>query len=250
MTLEANKLSYSYPHTEKTVVESFSLNLRPGDFTVLIGPNGCGKTSLLKLLSGRCVPNRGTVLLDGVRVDRISPRVRARSLAFVPQNPPRSSFTVFELLVTARNAHIPRGAFTLSARDRAGIRAALETAGVAALADRSFDALSGGERQRVMVAAALAQEPDYLLLDEPTSAADPGQKIYLMNLLSALPTRPGVLLVTHDLQLAARYARQVILFHEGRILAEGAPREVICPALVSRVFGHNAGDWLSPEHGT
>ncbi len=236
--LEAKNLTFRYG--ARPLVDDFSLRLRPGDFTMLLGPNGSGKSTLLKLLAGFLTPQQGNILFKRRPLQDVSLRERARTLAVVMQNaPPVLNFTAREMVMLGRNARLSR-LTPPTPHDREAVATAMAQLQITDLAAAPCNQLSGGERQRVMLAAALAAEPEVLLLDEPTSALDPAHALAAMHLLTTLPGAPAVLMVSHDLQLAARYARQLLLFRDGRVLAAGSPQSVLTPANLRAVYGCNA----------
>ncbi len=246
MLLEARHLRYSY--RSDCVVQDFSLTLRPGDFTVLLGPNGSGKSTVLRLLAGYLPTQQGEVSLDGQALSRLPHRERARLIAVMPQNHvPTLDFTVEDIVMLGRNSRLPRLAPPGPA-DWAAVHSALDRLGLRHLSGRSCRRLSGGERQRVSLAAVLAQEAQILLLDEPCSALDPANSLAVMELLSSLPTSPAILLISHDLTSAVRYARQVILLHEGRTIASGPPESALSHENILSAY-HCASELLRDSQG-
>lgn len=225
MILRGDNLTFSYGET--TVLTDVSLSLASGELVMLVGPNGSGKSTLLKLLSGFLRPVSGTVSLDGVPLAEYSWRERAARQAFLSQdNTPSLEFTVREIVMLGRNPHL--GVFSSpGAEDEAAVDRALEAMELTGLADRPATRLSGGERQRTMLAAVLAQQSECLLLDEPTSALDVRHALALVEHLRGLRGRCGILMVTHDLGLALRYADRVVLLKEGAVVASGAPDETM-----------------------
>lgn len=225
MLLEARNLNYSY--REDHVVQDFSLSLREGDFTVLLGPNGSGKSTILRLLAGYLPAQRGEVTLDGRALAKLSHLERAWQIAVMPQNSaPVLDFTVEDVVMLGRNSRLPRLA-PPGRHDWSVVHSVLDHLGLRHLAGRSCNRLSGGERQRVSLAAVLAQEAKILLLDEPCAALDPANSLSVMQLLRSLPGPPAILLISHDLTSAIRYARQVILLKDGRTVASGPPEAAL-----------------------
>ena len=217
-------------------VNGISFALEPG-VTGLLGPNGAGKTTLLRLLSGSLVPREGEIRLDDRVLGELGDRERARALAVVPQSE-SSPFpvTVREMVGMGRYAHLGPWE-SVGTRDRAVVDEALERCAVAALAVRQLDELSGGERQRARIARALAQEAPVLLLDEPTAGLDLRYRMELFHLLQELRADGlALLVVTHDLNLAARFADRLLLLDRGRERAGGAPRDVLSRETLEDVY--------------
>jgi len=234
--LEAREVDFSY--YDGLVIKSVSLGLKKGDIVGLIGPNGSGKTTLLRLLSGFLPPKSGSVCLSGRDLGQMSRREIARLIAVVPQELEMLfSFSVWEMVMMGRTPHAPR---LLGARrgDREVVERVMERVGIQYLAQRPFQELSGGERQKVIVAMALAQEPDILLLDEPTVHLDINHQVEVLELLRRLNRESGltVLATMHDLNLAALYFDNLVLLNEGEIVSHGTPEEVLQEANIRRVF--------------
>ena len=214
-----------------------SLSVTPGQLLAVVGPNGAGKTTLLRLLTGSLSPEQGEVLLDNRPLDGLDDRERARALAVVPQSE-SSPFpvTVREMVAMGRYAHLGPWERT-GGHDRAVVERALERCAVAELADRQINELSGGERQRSRIARALAQEAPILLLDEPTAGLDLRYRMELFHLLRELRGEGlAVLVITHDLNLAARFADRLLLLDRGRATARGAPESVLSREALEAVY--------------
>ena len=225
MKIETQNLFFSYG--EKKLLEGISLKLEPGRFTVMLGPNGGGKSTLLKLLTGELRPDSGKVLLDGRPVGEYPGRERAKRLGVVLQTaPPALDFTVWEYVLTGRSARMSPFA-PASRADKEAVLNALKLFQADHLADRPCNRLSGGERQRVMLAAAWAVEPEIFLLDEATSATDPAHTFAIMKLLRETARTRAVFLITHDLILAGNFADRILLLKDGRIYADGSPETVM-----------------------
>jgi iron complex transport system ATP-binding protein len=213
--------------------------VRSGDRLALAGPNGSGKTTLLRVLSGAALPGSGSVELDGAPLQALGPRKVARRIAVVAQHVDTTiSFTVRELVSMGRTPYIGllSGETT---RDRAAVDRALHDTETRMLANRRFSELSGGEQQRVMVAVGLAQETDFLLLDEPTVHLDLRHQHDLLELLLQLnrDRQIGVIAVLHDLNLAALYFERLAVLERGRIVAAGPPADVMTHDVLEQVFG-------------
>ena len=217
----------------------------------LLGPNGSGKTTLLRLMSGTLTPSWGTVTIDGKDVSALSRRDLARKIAVVPQETHSAfDFSVLDIVLMGRYPHL--GPFELEdARDLAIARDALAALGVDHLRGRPFGSLSGGEKQRVVIAGALAQASDALLLDEPTASLDLGYQLEIASLLVELNRSRGTTLVvsTHDLNLAAALCTDVVMLREGRVLAHGSVADVLTAANVRQLYGVDADVQFHPRAG-
>ena len=237
--LRADRVSFGYVDFE---LRDVSVDIPRGSFTGLLGPNGCGKTTLLRLMSGVLHPRDGDVRLEGEPIGRIARRQLARRIALVPQEThPAFDYTVMEMVLMGRHPHL--GPFALEGpADLAIAHNALAATGTAHLADRAYMTLSGGEKQRVIIASALTQSPELLLLDEPTASLDLGYQLEIAALLGTLNRDRGVTLVlaTHDLNLAASLCSDLVLLREGRVLAQGPTSEVLTASMVRRLYGVEA----------
>jgi iron complex transport system ATP-binding protein len=233
--LRADGLTLRYDR--RTVSEDLSLAVPDGSFTVIIGPNACGKSTLLRAMSGLLPPAAGRVLLDGAPLTSYPARERARRLAFLPQSMAApEGITVAELAARGRFAH--QGLLRRhSAADADAVDRALADTGTADLADRRLDELSGGQRQRAWIAMVLAQDTPLILLDEPTTYLDITHQLEVLTLLHRLHrTGRTIVAVLHDLHLAARYATHLVAMKDGRVVAQGRPEDVVTGALVREVF--------------
>ena len=224
---------------ERTVLEGLDLTIAPGRITSIVGANACGKSTLLRTVSRLLAPSQGRVLLDGKSVHRSPTRELARTLGLLPQSPiAPEGITVADLVGRGRHPH--HGLMSRwTSQDDAAVATALEVTGTADLADREVDALSGGQRQRVWIAMALAQQTDVLLLDEPTTFLDVNHQVEVLDLLTDLNHSRGItiVMVLHDLNLAARYSDRLVAMHGGRLYAHGRPEEVLNEAVIQSVFG-------------
>jgi iron complex transport system ATP-binding protein len=244
--LYASELSYGYTSSGRSArsftLDDVSVTVERGSLTGLLGPNGCGKTTLLKLLSGVLQPKHGTVSLNGEALAGRSRRDIARHLAVVPQEThPAFDYTVMEMVLMGRHPHL--GPFELEGpSDLALARDALAATGTEPLAARAYMTLSGGEKQRVVIASALTQAPDVLLLDEPTASLDLGYQLEVASLLRRLNRERSVTMVlaTHDLNLAASLCDQLILMRDGRMVAQGATRDVLTATTIRRIYDVDA----------
>jgi iron complex transport system ATP-binding protein len=220
------------------VVRGVDLAVPSGTFTAIIGPNACGKSTLLRSLVRLLEPSAGAVLLDGRPIAERPTREVAKVVGLLPQAPLiPEGMTVVDLVARARFPH-RHWYDRWSQRDERAVQGALEATGVADLASRAVDELSGGQRQRVWLALCLAQETPVLLLDEPTTFLDLAHQIEVLDLVRRLVRDHGrtVVAVLHDLQHAARYADHLVAMRDGRIVAEGPPGEVLTEALVLEVY--------------
>jgi len=233
---------FSYPRGGReplAVLRGIDLQLIPGELVALLGGNGSGKTTLLRLLSAALRADGGEVLVAGRPVGEWPRMALAQRVAVLPQHLELpEGFRVAELVAMGRAPHARR-LFGSTAEDELAVERALDDADAVELADRYPHELSGGERQRVLVAMALAQEPQLLLLDEPTLHLDLAHQVALLQRLRRLHAQREltVLAVLHDLNLAAAFAPRVVLLDGGRVAADGAPDDVLTPELIGRVFG-------------
>jgi len=236
-TLTAEALAVGYG--ERTVIDGLDLAVPPGAITAIVGANACGKSTLLRAMSRLLTPSSGQVLLDGALVHRMPAKRLARVLGLLPQSPiAPDGITVGDLVGRGRHPH--QGLFSRWSReDDEAVAAALEATDTVELADRAVDELSGGQRQRVWIAMALAQRTDLLLLDEPTTFLDVCHQVEVLDLLTDLNRTRGttIVMVLHDLNLAARYADHLVAIADGRIYAAGPPQDVLTVDTVRAVFG-------------
>ncbi len=223
----------------RTVVDDLSFEVPDGRITAIIGPNACGKSTLLRALARLLRPDRGGVVLDGENIHRLPTKEVARRLGLLPQSPiSPEGILVVDLVSRGRTPH-QRLFQQWSDGDEAAVREALEATHTIDLADRPVDQLSGGQRQRVWIAMAIAQQTDLLLLDEPTTFLDIAHQVDVLDLVDQLNSDRGrtVVVVLHDLNLACRYAHHLVAMRDGAIVASGRPEEVITEHSVREVFG-------------
>ncbi|MEE4591864.1 ABC transporter ATP-binding protein [Streptomyces sp. DSM 41524] len=226
-------------YEDRTVVDGLDLDIPDGEVTVIVGPNACGKSTLLRALGRLLRPRGGAVLLDGTDLARIPTKKIAQSVGLLPQTPVApEAITVADLVSRGRQPH-QRWWQQWSEEDERAVTDAMERTDVTALADRPVDELSGGQRQRVWIAMALAQETDLLLLDEPTTYLDISHQVEVLDLVRQLNHERGrtVVAVLHDLNQAARYADHLIAMKGGSIVARGRPGDIVTADLVHEVFG-------------
>ncbi len=247
--LTADRVSFAYRSGAPLVVDGVSIALARGGLVGILGPNGSGKTTLLKILSGALTPSAGSVRLDNRPLGEWPRRALARRIALVPQETYAPfDFTVLDIVLMGRYPHL--GTFALEGpADLAIARQALAATGTTAFETRSFGTLSGGEKQRVVIASALAQTPEVLLLDEPTASLDVGHQLEVQLLLSGLNLDRGVTMVlsTHDLNFAAALCRHLILLRNGRVVAQGPTEEALTPGTVRALYGVEADVQLHPR---
>jgi iron complex transport system ATP-binding protein len=237
---------------DKVVVSDLDLDLTDGSFTAIVGPNGCGKSTLLRALGRLMRPASGQVLLDGRAIARTPTREVARVLGLLPQAPiAPEGLTVADLVARGRHPH-QSWLRQWSRDDEALVAEALSWTDMADLADRPVDALSGGQRQRAWISMALAQGTDLLLLDEPTTYLDLSHQIDVLELVGRLHAERGrtVVVVLHDLNLAARYAQRLVAMKDGALVASGTPDEVLTESLLADVFDLEARVLPDPVTGT
>ena len=221
------------------VLRGVSLDVADGEFVGLIGPNGCGKTTLLRVISGVLAPERGRVVISGIDLREIGRRRLARIMACLSQDLALDlPFTVEEVALMGRSPHLPRlGRETQ--KDLEVVDRAMALADISHLRGRPITEISGGERQRAFIAMCLAQEPRVFLLDEPTSHLDVGHQLAILDLIHNLNRDTGmaVIAVFHDLNLAAEYCDRLLVLQDGRTDALGAPAEVLTAEMIERVYG-------------
>jgi iron complex transport system ATP-binding protein len=240
--LRVDNVSFSYRERAARVLDEVSLIVARRRIVGLLGPNGSGKTTLLRILSGMLRPQGGRVLLDGTPVDSLTRRELARRIAVVPQETHTTfEFSVLDIVLMGRYPHL--GPFELEGMaDLEIAREALAATGTADLEGRQFETLSGGEKQRVVIASAIAQAGELMLLDEPTASLDLAYQIEIAALLRRLNGTRGTTMVicTHDLNLAAAVCDEVVLIRQGRVLAHGTTAETITAANILATYGVEA----------
>ncbi|WP_207842254.1 ABC transporter ATP-binding protein [Williamsia soli] len=236
---------------DHTVISELDLLVPPGKVTAIVGANACGKSTLLRSMSRLLAPRGGRVLLDGKEVHRTPAKQLARTLGLLPQSPiSPEGITVADLVGRGRHPH--QGIFARWSReDDEAVADALTVTETAVLADRPVDELSGGQRQRVWIAMALAQQTDLLLLDEPTTFLDVSHQIEVLDLLTDLNRNRGttIVMVLHDLNMAARYSDHLVALADGKLHAAGDPAEVLTEDNVRAVFGLDSQVIADPTSG-
>lgn len=244
---EALTLAYD----RRVVAENLDVRITDGSFTVIVGPNACGKSTALRSLARVLKPRSGTVYLDGQAISSYPARHVAKQLGMLPQSPiVPAGLVVEELVARGRFAH-QRLLRQWSPEDAAAVEDAMRQTEIIDLADRFVDELSGGQRQRVWLATALAQQTPLLLLDEPTTFLDPSHQLEVLDLCADLHERGRTIVaVLHDLNHACRYATELIVMRAGAIVAQGPPAEVMTATLVEDVFSMPCRVLDDPETGT
>ncbi len=254
--LVAERMTYGF-RERPDFLQPLSLTAGAGQCWGIIGPNGAGKSTLLRLLAGLQVPSSGQVLFRGRPLSTMPMNRRATQIAFLPQQLSEAlGTTAVDVVLMGRYPHRRFGLFE-DAADRAIADSAMVATGTLAFAGRPMSTLSGGEARRVHIAAALAQQPSLLLLDEPTAALDLYHQLSIFEILAKLAAEEGllVMVVTHDINLAARFCTHVLLLDDGKCVAAGSPAEVMNPALLESVYhvqlaaikaDDQAGSWVVP----
>lgn len=235
----------------KRILQPTDLTFKSGEVTTLLGHNGCGKSTLIKLLSRQYSPSSGQVLLNHAPVGSYSTTDFALNVAYLPQHPPvTDGVTVRELVCFGRYPW--KGAFgRYSKVDYQWVDEAIEKVGLTNFAQRYVATLSGGERQRAWVAMLLAQQSECILLDEPTSALDVAHQHELLTLVRELNQSIGltVIMVLHDVNMAAKFSDKLIALHSGRVIAQGTPNEFMTPSLLKEIYGMDLALFSNPNTG-
>ncbi|WP_127530956.1 ABC transporter ATP-binding protein [Paenibacillus kobensis] len=248
--LETRGLSISYGN--QFIFQDLDLSIDKGKITVLIGSNGCGKSTLLRTMARLLKPQSGSVLLEGHSIATLPTKEVAKRMALLPQGPiAPEGLTVLQLVKQGRYPY--QSWFQQwSKEDERHVRLALETTGMKELAERPVDSLSGGQRQRAWIAMVLAQGTDMILLDEPTTYLDMTHQVEVLDLLFELNERENrtIVMVLHDINLACRYAHQIVAIQDHKVFAQGAPEHVVTPGMIEQVFHMKADIVADPLFGT
>lgn len=247
--LEARGLAVGYDR--HPVLTDLDLRIERGSVTTFLGANGCGKSTLLKAFGRVLRPQAGEVLLDGVPIRREPGRAVARKLAILPQSPVAPAGTsVLDLVMRGRNPH-QSWAKPWTAEDADVAEQAIAATGLGDVAHRDVASLSGGQRQRAWIALVVAQQAETLLLDEPTTYLDLAHQLEVLRLVRRLNREQGstIVMVLHDLSLAARFSDRLVVLHEGAVAADGTPHDVLTPELLERAFGLHARVVADPVTG-
>ncbi len=247
--LEINNLSLAYGR--RVVISDLSFQVMPGEIVGLIGPNGCGKSTIIKALSRVISPSSGEITLDGKNIFKIPREGLARLLGVVPQMPLLpSTFSAFEIVLMGRNPHLGLLQYE-GEKDMAVCWQAMEKTATQHLAGRKVGELSGGEIQCIVIARVLAQEPESILLDEPTANLDINRQVAILDLIRDLcrENSLGVVIALHDLNLASQYCDRLVLIKNGRVHAQGTPGEVINSRNIEEVYGAGSCVYAHPGNG-
>ena len=241
-----------FKYSDQWVIEDVSFNICEGDFFGIIGPNGSGKSSLLKLISNIHTPQSGRIYLRETDIKMVGRAELSKTVSYIPQE---SSFlfpyTVAEIVSMGRYPHL-KGKFFEDSYDKKVVTDAMTWVGIDALRDRAITDISGGEKQRAIIARGLAQEPEILIMDEPTTSLDIGHQMEIFNLLSRLNVERKMTIITslHDLNLGSQYCDKIMLINRGKITAIGTPHEVITEDNIRNVYGCNVIVDMNPASGT
>lgn len=248
--IETKNLTLSYGNT--IIIDELDLNIAKGEITVFIGGNGCGKSTLLRSIARLLKPKTGVVVLEGNAIAKMSTKDVAKQMAILPQTPiAPEGLTVLQLVKQGRFPY-QTWLKQWTEEDEEKVNNALTATGIENLKDRLVDSLSGGQRQRAWIAMTLAQDTDIILLDEPTTYLDMTHQIEILDLLFELNEKEKrtIVMVLHDVNLACRYAHNIVAIKEGKIFAQGKPEYVINSNLVKKVFGMECEITIDPLFGT
>lgn len=235
--MELGNISFTYETSP--VINDLSVTIQEQDFIGLIGPNGSGKSTLLKIMGGILEPDSGSVQFKESPITRINKKLFAQSVSWIPQDHPMVfPFKVSEIVLMGRHPYLSPLSFE-SSEDIEISRRAMKTTMTSQFTDRYFNEISGGEKQRVMIASALAQNPEMMLLDEPTAALDLKYQVQILKILKDLNTehKMTLTLAMHDLNLASKFCNRLILLDEGKIVRDGTPEQVLKKDILEQVYG-------------
>ena len=248
--LDAQQISFSY--NGDTILRGLDLHVTDGQLLCIVGPNGCGKTTLLRLLSGVVKPSVGRITINGIDLHNVKPARRAKLVSIMPQNPQLPiGFTVLDYVLLGRNPHLGLLQWE-GKRDFLIARRAMALTDTEELAERKLGTLSGGELQRVMVALSITQESPVMLLDEPTSNLDLAHQTDILDLVRDVHMERGgvTIIAMHDLTLAAQYCDKIVMLCKGRSYSEGTPTEVLTPSNIESVYQTKVDILLHPNGAT
>ncbi len=244
--IRIENLNFSY--NSQTVLHDINMEIQKSEFVGIIGPNGVGKSTLIKLIAGLLHTDNGDIFIKKRKIQNYQRKELARLSGYVPQTVDISfTFSVQEIVTMGRYPHL-EGLMQNDIRAAASITEAMDRMELSTLKERQFSTLSGGEKQRTIIASALAQQADILLLDEPTSALDLKHQVQIGQILKKLSVeqRKTIVLVTHDVNLAAQFCTKLFLMHEGKIIARGKPDEVLRFPIIQKVYGVNVYIDINP----
>jgi len=244
--------SLSIGYTNHLLFENLNLHIPQGEITVFVGSNGCGKSTLLRSIARLLKPESGAVLLEGKDVNRMSSKDVAKKMGILPQSPiSPEGLTVHDLVKQGRYPH-QSWLKRWSEEDTVKVESAMEATNISDLRDQAVDTLSGGQRQRAWIAMTLAQDTDVILLDEPTTYLDMTHQIEILDLLFELNEKKNrtIVMVLHDINLASRYAHNIVAIKDGEVHAQGKPEEIVTCDLVRSVFGMECQVSKDPMFGT
>lgn len=242
----------TFAYDEEPVLRDISLNFQAGEFTGVIGPNGSGKSTLLKLIGGILPSSHESVYFKNRELDHYKKKELAVSIAWIPQEKQMTfSFKVIDIVLMGRHPYLSPLAFE-GEDDYQIAEEAMKQTQVLEFANRSFNEISGGEKQRVMIASAISQKPEIMLLDEPTSALDIKYQIEILSILKQLNEQENksLILAMHDLHLASKFCKRLVLLKEGRVFCEGPPAEVLKKEILEEVYGVKVKIFQDDEDGS
>lgn len=247
--IQVRDITVAYDKT--VVIPKLNLNIPEGKITIVVGANGCGKSTMIKTVAGILRPKRGDILINGTEIRKQAPKETAKKMAVLPQSPQVPEGLLVKELVAYGRFPYQKPVGGLSKHDHQVIRWAMEATGIEGLADRRADSLSGGQRQRAWIAMSLAQETDILVLDEPTTYLDMSHQLEILSLLKELNQKNGttIVMVIHEINHASRFADHIIGMKEGHMVFEGAPADVITEDNLKTLYGIRAKLSMS-EAGT
>lgn len=247
MQIKVEQIQVGYH--EKIIIEELDLEIPLGKTTIIIGPNGCGKSTFLKALGRILEIKRGAIYLNSTEIHKMPTRELARKMAILPQSPTAPEGITVEELVSYGRYPYQKGLGKLKEEDRQIVRWAISSTGLEEIRAQSVDSLSGGQRQRVWIAMALAQQTDIILLDEPTTYLDMAYQLEILELLDELNKKHGstIIMVSHDLNLAAKFAHFMVALRQGKIICAGEVQEVMTREVLKEVYQIDANIVVDPD---
>ena len=246
--LTIENISFGYDSKDDWTLQVNKLNFTPGVMTCIVGPNGSGKSTLLRIAAGILIPNKGIVKLNNKNIDSMPRRTIAKTMGYLPQESPTLyDYTVGDVIQMGRYAH-QQGLVAVNSDDAEIVNNAIEKVALKKYRQRILSHLSGGERRRALIASVLAQQPQLMLLDEPTSGLDIHHASGIFKLLSSLAKNgPGIVVVTHDINLASLFCDRIIILKNGEIKADGTPNKIITTDIMQSLYGHEILVQQHPE---